>query len=410
MKDQESFNIMLNRKPVSLRRKSFGGQTGVGIYWRKRAIPTSVLPEEGDRLGQQRHEHQRPDAISDPSIDGNIACNNEDKGEAIKTKATVAKAATIPFVDNAGEVSSIGWDDELCRPIYYHRAVTSDDSIMFNDGDNQSDVDIDEDLSGRKNNESATEDYVPDEDNIGIRAGVNSDVNSNDGSTALWETSNNEENSDVPFRTTALTRKRIKTFGNRGKRQRPLSLILTQEDRDMEEEGIATCIDLGSRRISLESSTNVPSTEERDINNRVIQNEDRDSDSQNGDTPILRADVDKASNTSTNKPNKKGRSKKQRIDESSLEKARNYFANLDQTQSLTLDVALPPTVSSRVTRTSHRTNLNSPGINRAYQAYAESIRGCVNSGISPLSIKDYASSRKLHFKTKGEMVDGFLDD
>jgi hypothetical protein len=52
-------------------------------------------------------------------------------------------------------------------------------------------------------------------------------------------------------------------------------------------------------------------------------------------------------------------------------------------------------------------NFSSPGINREYEAYATAS---LESGISPLTIQDYAKSRKLHFSTKGELFDGFLDD
>ena len=89
----------------------------------------------------------------------------------------------------------------------------------------------------------------------------------------------------------------------------------------------------------------------------------------------------------------------------SLDKARDYFDQLDKTQPLlTLDSALSPTISSKVTRTIRKTNFASPGINKQYRAYSKSS---LNAGVTPLSIKDFASMRKLN---NGPIVDGFFDE
>ncbi|VEU35504.1 unnamed protein product [Pseudo-nitzschia multistriata] len=390
---------MLKRKPASMRRKSFGGQNGVGIYWRKRAIPTSVGAEGTDETDQKK---LLQDGTEFPKADtaGNsfAAETKEHQGEA---------KLAISLDDMADEVPIIGWDDDLCRPIYPYRAPPSDECAMLsNDDDNdEQNVGAEEDLSGRSSSNSTTEDSFLVEENTYTDA----DVDANESTSTHGEPANGEKNSNALFQFPPLTRRRTKTFGSRGKRPRPISLILSQEDRDMDAgESFSSSIDQGPRRVSLESSNSNSSTDEKDSSNIVNESEDSESGSKDGRTRTFGAG--KASAAAADKPGQARRSKKQRADESSLKKARDYFEKLDQTQSLTLDTAQSPTISSRVTRTSHKTNLDSPGINRSYRAYTEAIRGCGESGLSPLSIRDYVSSRRIHFENKGEMVDGFLDD
>ena len=177
--------------------------------------------------------------------------------------------------------------------------------------------------------------------------------------------------------------KKTRTFGDRGRRRRPLSLILMQDD---DEEAQMT-LEQNPRRVSVESSEDIAPAGEQEVGSDATVEE------------------------GTKQPKKTQKSKRRSNDPSnSLEKAREYFTNLDQTQALTLEAASSPPVSSRVTRTSRRTNLASPGMQEQYKAYVESIAGDGTSGISPLSVEDYASSRKLHFESKGKLVDGFLDD
>ncbi len=350
---------MFNAKPSSLRRKSFGGQKGIGIWWRKSSSPTSILSEEDDEIGvETRNRVQSSDAST-----ASVSSSTEEPLTKKKKGESASKKALSPGIRTADDSPMIGWDDDLCRPIY-HRSENHNYTIALVDS-------FDDEL---------------------VRAVSSSDTglaeaNETDTSTevidgdSLEATENDEEESaaDAPFRIPVLSRKRNRTFGNRAKRQRPLSLILTHDD----EEAPLTH-DRDARRVSLEALTVPARTEEEVI-----------------------------SDTQTEEQPKKGRrSKKPRSNDSSnsLEKAREYFANLDQTQPLTLDATLSPAVSSRVTRTRRKTNLNSPGITRKYKAYAESIAGDGSSGISPLSMKDYVSSRKLHFESKGELADGFLDD
>ena len=356
---------MFNAKPASLRRKSFGGQTGIGIWWRKSASPTSILSEEDDKIGV---EIRNRDLSSDASIASVSSITEEPLTK--KKGESASKKALSPGIRNADELPMIGWDDDLCRPIY-HRSENHNDTIALVDSFDDELVravsSSDTGLAEASETDGSTE--VIDEETPD-NAGDSLEAPGND---------EDEIAAGVPFRIPVLPRKRNRTFGNRAKRQRPLSLILTHDDEET-----PLNHDRDARRVSLESSTVTAQTEEEVISNN--QTEER--------------------------PKKGRRSQKPRSNDpsNSLEKAREYFANLDQTQPLTLDATLSPAVSSRVTRTRRKTNLTSPGITREYKAYAESIAGDASSGISPLSMKDYVSSRKLHFESKGELADGFLDD
>jgi len=428
---------MIKAKPVVfLRRKSFGGQSGVGIWWRKRSAPVSV-PSEDDEGSSTEKEL----ATSEDNTPNNS--NNTEEPRPAKRKqnnALASKTSSPPsYLRTSEEATILGWDDDLCRPIYHHQhrvdttttATTSDDSM----------VDTNEELlvravsSGDSGVAEASEtdvstDAVDDEsscldgekgdictDSVAILPAVAANVEPKAcrqaSSTAREE---DEDENGASFRIPALSRIRTtRTFGNRGKRRLPLSLILTQEQE--EETTPMTFVDRGSRRISLESSKDADEVEHRD------------SGSDSDEIGVMTLRTDHESSDQTQSKNKRRRSKKLPDNTNSLEKAREYFANLDQTQPLVLEYAtMSPPVSSRVTRTHRKTNLASPGINRAYKAYAKSIAGIGSgigngnngesngngdssgTGLSPLSIRDYASSRQLHFQNKGEIVDGFLDD
>lgn len=369
---------MIKAKSVSLRRKSFGGQTGVGIWWRKRSSPTSARSKDDDDETDNTFQKNKELSASPTSEDSPCKAAKKTK----KNNGPPTTPETPPFFLATRKEPIIGWDDDLCRPIY-HRDAKCDHResvppVSFVD-------------SGLVVETSDSGTYASDEDGQEIcdKAGgcldnAKGESRADSGSSTVFPSSlANQEPSSKACQAGGRdvipvpTRKRTRTFGNRSNRRRPLSLILTQ---DNEEEAFGE----GSRRVSLEPSEDaLPATGEEE----------------------------KASEPEQQPKAKERRSKRLRSSKNpSLENAREYFANLDKTQPLTLDSALSPQVSSRVTRTRRRTNLASPGMQRKYRAYAESISGDGHSGISPLSIRDFASSRKLHFENKGEIVDGFLDD
>jgi hypothetical protein len=456
---------MIRAKPVSLRRKSFGGQSGIGIWWRKRSYPTSVaVPAEEDE-----EERTQDDLSNDPSTteldttseDDNPNSNTieEPRPAEMKRKkkayASTSEISSPPsnYLRTSKEATILGWDDDLCRPIYHHQhrvdatatattATTSDDSLFDTSEELVRAVSSGDSGVAEASETDVSTDAVDDESSCleGEKGDVCTDsvailpaVAANNKKPkahrrASSSTASDEDEDEVSFRIPSLSRIRTtRTFGNRGKRRRPLSLILTQEQEAEAETDTTpmTVVDRGSRRISLES-----------VSKDADEVEHRDSGSDSDEVGRMTPPTDhESSNQKQSKTKRQRRSKKPQSDSNnsnSLEKAREYFANLDQTQPLVLEYATTsPPVSSRVTRTHRKTNLASPGINRAYKAYAKSIAGIGSGsgnrngngesngnangdssgpGLSPLSIRDYASSRQLHFQNKGEIVDGFLDD
>jgi len=394
---------MLKAKPVaSLRRKSFGGQSGIGIYWRKRSAPTSVPAEVEDDSDREKQSKYLSDVSSPGSTDDDNASCNVDASRSSKKQKVASEAATPPALLHctADESPVVGWDDDLCRPIYQHDRVSTgnenDNDLIraVSSGDGEiakateiDDASSDEEVTGSLNAVNA----CSDEDNNGI--GIDS-IASDDTRKSRKVTAKDSDDSSVSFQVPVLSRKRTRTFGNRRQRQRPLSLMLIQE-----EEALPITLNQKSRRVSLESSTESASMKEEKVCDAGAETVG------NGQQSCSQAKENRAET----KESKKRKQRKLQSD-AKLEKAREYFKDLDNTQTLTLDDALSPPVSSRVTRTHRRINLSSPGINREYQSYVEAIVGDGDSDILPLSIRDYASSRKLHYESKGEIVDGFLDD
>ena len=394
---------MLKAKPVaSLRRKSFGGQSGIGIYWRKRSVPTSVPAEVEDDSDREKQRKDLSDVSSPGSTDDDNASCNVDASKSSKKQKVVSEAVTPPALLHctADESPALGWDDDLCRPIYHHDRVSTGNEIdndlirAVSSGDGEiakateiDDASSDEEVTGSLNAVNA----CSDEDNNGI--GIDS-IASDDTRKSRKVTAKDSDDSSASFQVSVLSRKRTRTFGNRRQRQRPLSLMLIQE-----EEAIPITLNQDPRRVSLESSTESASMKEEKVCDAGAETVG------NGQQSCSQAKENRAET----KESKKRKQRKLQSD-AKLEKAREYFKNLDNTQTLTLDDALSPPVSSRVTRTHRRINLSSPGINREYQSYVEAIVGDGDSDILPLSIRDYASSRKLHYESKGEIVDGFLDD
>jgi hypothetical protein len=321
-----------------LRRKSFGGQT-LGIFWRKTSATTKVLVNEEKTDNRSKH--------NDSSIDIN---NTEKQRKSKNTK-------TIPIVDVSSSTDKvcagivIGWDDELCRPIYYRRPHSNSNNETTRDGDTST-------VSGYCE--------VVDEE---VK------VNDND---------NNRNMDTFPIPT---TRKRLKTFGNRSRHQRPLSLALSQEVCDVD-------VDDKEEEEKDEQQDETPMTTTTTATTTHTQQESRRVSLEFTDS--IRSENSKADKTR--------RRPKKRSSSGQLDRAREYFNRLDKTQQLTLDSALSPVKTSKITRTRRKTNFTSPGINREYEAYSKSS---VSSDVPPLSIKDFASMRKL--KT-GPIVDGFFDE
>jgi hypothetical protein len=330
--------IMLKcKRPLPLRRKSFGGQT-LGIFWRKTTTTTKVPVKEADE------EEQTNGRINN---DSSTIDDINDK----KTTKTISLDDASSSTDKVCAGIVVGWDDELCRPIYYRRPHSYGNETTC-DGDTST-------VSGYCG--------VLDEE-------------------VKVEDTNNKRNIDSTF-PIPTTRKRVKTFGNRSRHQRPLSLALSQEVCDIND-------DTEEEEENDEQQHGTPMTTTTETTPNTHQEESRRVSLEFTDS--IRSD--------NNNVDKTRRRSKKRSSSGQLDRARDYFNRLDETQQLTLDSALSPVKTSKITRTRRKTNFTSPGINREYEAYSKSS---VSSGVPPLSIKDFASMRKL--KT-GPIVDGFFDE
>lgn len=409
----------MKKKPVvPLRRKSFGGQT-LGIIWRKRAFePTKKKADEDDNINN--NNTNRIDACTNLSIDVNVNnCGKRAKSNAKKSKHNPRRigqdmrttTSAIPIIDVSSIQTKIGWDDILCRPIYYRSQTNDVHDCDISTVSGQSVTEAAEDngsigLERETTGGSTNHDRHNDIDSCSLESNTSSSLSSKN---------NRVESAFQSF--PVLTRTKSKTFASRDRR-RPMSLMLNQED-DEEEKGCrewdtharkveaaaaaATIIDRKFRRVSMESTrVDIRTSKTKDhhtivaTNMSMTRNSSESSDSyvQNSTETIQRQ-----------LSNGGGEENLLLNPHQSLDKARDYFDQLDKTQPLlTLDSALSPTISSKVTRTIRKTNFASPGINKQYLAYSKSS---LNAGVTPLSIKDFASMRKLN---NGPIVDGFFDE
>jgi len=408
-------NIML-KKPLPLRRKSFGGQT-LGIFWRKRTstpTTTSLSAEADEKQAKKRNN----------DICGDVKSKEEQNKKRKNSKVNRSLLRQETPVTNTEEARIIGWDDILCRPIYYRPCHGNDCDASTVSGHSGMEEEVD---SGSERKTETAESHVrhvtdssldfnecyPTEDNDNIKSNyVVNDPYETDIDYSI--------ESFKPF--SVPTRKKAKTFGSRGLHRRPLSLTLIQEDcnvDDTKEEkneeqdthkntAATTTIHRGSRRVSLEF---MESNSHRAKNDGIrFDSSNKNNSELHNDTPAFRiGNSSLDSNRKTCPRSHKWSSSDGEgfppNPQSSLDRARDYFSHLDKTQPLlTFDSALSPAISSKITRTRRKTNFTSPGINRNYQAYSKSS---VHSGVTPLSIKDFASMRKLK---NGQIVDGFFDE
>jgi hypothetical protein len=395
------------RKP----RQAFGGKTGTGIWWRER-----TLPDEDD-----------PAAVSDaPTTNRNSNISDIQVEEALATSETGLKGAADSTVAVASSIRPnnglsgtmiisddeilVEWDEDLCRPIYRHQKDRND-KIMSSYANNGVRDKEDDHVEARHQHGST----VPHHHNYGTSR-----------SPFFAPEGEGFENHPLALAPPAVfTHNKVKhkrfatkTFANR--RQRPLTFIQLMEvespcspcSTSDDVEGKAESETPTAKRSRIVPSASVTIPAQREVPQqptlRLVSVSTEKGPTQTAHPSHTHSAVnspedifefvseDGAGQTpSCSVPNP----------HSSLERARNYFAKLDQTQSLTLDASSSPAVSSRVTRTSRRADLSSPRFKNEYHAYAKESAA---SGVPPLTIQDYASSRREHFRKK-ELFDGFLD-
>lgn len=427
------------KKPVPLRRKSFGGQT-LGIIWRKRAFaePTKMKAD----VFKTNRIHRNSDNL-DFDVDVNVSVNVESDGTQNKsskkhkrgsyrqlrrgttptatacttttsTSGTLTTNASTPIVNVSFEenVQLIGWDESLCRPIYYRRPDLNDCDVSTVSGASKSLMEAEQRAEKQVNNMNVSSDNVNDRFH-------------HNGESKVFQRCHNDADADADadrcrylkiesFKKTipVLSRIRAKTFASRDRHpRRPLSLVLTQDEsngdvnnetqekrcREQNRNVTAAAVKMTDQRCSRFSAKKSVGALGR-TSSKKQRNDNRNS----SDIATAKESFEY---TDSSRQHEGGRIVLN--PKLSLERARDYFYQLDKTQPLlTLDSAVSPHISGKVTRTIRKTNFASPGIQRQYLAYSKSS---VNSDITPLSIKDFASMRKLK-KSSGQILDGFFDD
>eukprot|EP00980_Cylindrotheca_fusiformis_P017895 scaffold5682_cov140-Cylindrotheca_fusiformis.AAC.6 len=270
----------------------------------------------------------------------------------------------VPPPTSSNELSkAVGWDEDLCRPIY---------PPSNNNNENSNKEASEEGEETRNNNDDA-------------------DANASTGDRKKGKKLLKSRLAEAPIK------RCNKTFG--GRKRTPVSFLLLNANQEI---------------VSSPSSTNSSSCESK--NNGLP-------------TTSSKADATEEESTSTldftaedkEKPAISNQKKKRHIltqEENALLKAKQYFEQLDTTQTLTIEnsgdastatssTKNPTSIHrSKITRTSRKVNLTSPGFSQEYKAYAKASQ---ESGVSPLSKHQYAYSRREYFR-KTELFDGFFDE
>jgi hypothetical protein len=286
-------------------RRSFGGSHGV--WWRNRKLPRVALSSEDEET-----------AIPFPSLTE----GNEEENELI------------------------GWDEDLCRPIY----TNANENKLVSDDGNREEDDEEEDPPSK-----------------------------------LSFTFN------VPVR-------RHKSFG--GRTRLPVSLELLEANR----EGI-----MSSTYLSPANSIPTSPGKTDEISGKDVVDDSSKTLTKSQDSLDFPGNCVDGDQNETNRKGKRKR-KILKVEDVSILKAKRYFQQLDDTHTLNLDLSQSPLrkKSSKVIRTSRRINLGSPGITREYRSYAEAMSSGDDS-VKPLTLVQYAHSRRDYFR-HAEMYDGFFDD
>ena len=478
-------------------KKSFGGKTGV--WWR------------ADNDDNNNEEEEQVDAVDNNDDDGGVVKEETLKEPTETVVGTSSDGSSISnddvistenikgtTIDNPDDIDKkeqddksddddddddqqlrrqqntrkscwddvrMGWDDDLCRPIYYHgpQATSSPSPLLASSHDSDSD-----------DGEEGGQDKNIDEDEHGDDVSV--DLPTSPSSSLLLKTpggksndrdiddDDEEEEDDLSVEeresdeeTMPAIKKRRRnqqTFGRQRNKRRAIASLIVMDDHESEEDGEEEDI---STSLSSPGSEPKPTTknflteENEDLqkqNNELLHPARRVSTSPlpsqltNGDAVddandieisafdfIAEDSIDEPS-SSVSKTTQSRKGKKNTVNRvlvtsrkngghnssssyhdapnprSSLDDARDYFAKLDETHSLTVDNSETPVVSSRITRTIRGVDLASPGLHVDYESYVEAT---ASTGVTPLPIQHFASSRRMNLRQRGDLFDGFLD-
>jgi hypothetical protein len=371
--------------PHSRPRRSFGGKGG--IWWRKKLIRSS-LPD-----GKANNDKNK--------TDDSVESSSEQKTEQNKTASLQSTAAAALVAPTATTLAnSIGWDPVKCRPIYHHDVQHDVVSSGSDANNNDDDDDDDDDASDESSNNGKMEDFfetaMPPQPHV---QRIKRSYGSKKTPFSLFMDSDT-----VPFESSIGSKKRRQVeqpsssesscdFPASSTKELPRQVSEGLEEPNKDSNDRSQPPGISSRRRCRDKHKN---------------NKEQDSSSSTGDATTndtLDFAPDKQDNNNKVTISKKDFQLQQPSCNTSLLEARAFFERLDATQELKCDSSDTPQVSSKAFRTSRNLHLSSPGLSKEYQAYA---RASNESGVTPLSIKEYAGYRSGFFRRR-DLFEGFLD-
>ncbi|KAG7360541.1 hypothetical protein IV203_035640 [Nitzschia inconspicua] len=328
-------------------KQTFGGQTGSGIWWRKRFAELETVDDGNDIAASLSVDdvssednsvsEEKELTVNDPFSATVGRCQvldseEEEIGNDVEISSSPTAMPTSDFHQHNSQLQqSIGWDDDLCRPIYYQHS----DLVVSSEGDDDSDGTVVENEDGQTQQEEE-----------------------------IHKTNEDIKNKDLPLPFVSVPKKSHKkqrTYGDRQAVRPPFSLVLSRQDcfspeqKEANEEETVESQDGKGRRTSkrrfattktmphtMDSLVGLPSPQNSNHvstpqkNRRVSTSPDMDSDKDAHGTgqDIFAFDTTK----STNQAKKRARL------ERSLIRERDFFKELDKTQKLNVeDAASTPT-------------------------------------------------------------------
>jgi hypothetical protein len=333
-------------------------------------------------------KNKTDDSVESPSD------QNTEQNKTASLQSTAAAAALAPTLTPS---NSIGWDPVKCRPIYHHDVVSSGSDANNNDDDDDDDDDASDESSDNGKMEDFFETAMPQQPHV---QRIKRSYGSKKTPFSLFMNSDT-----VPFESSI------------GKKRRPVEQPSSSESNDLPASNTSTMEQESSLPRQVSQGLVEPSKDSNDksqppgISSKrrcrdKHKNKEQES-SSTGNATTTKDSLDFA----PDKPDddkvliSKDHQLQQPSCNTSLLEARAFFERLDATQELKCDSSETPQVSSKAFRTSRNLHLSSPGISKEYQAYA---RASNESGVTPLSIKEYAVNRSGFFRRR-DLFEGFLD-
>jgi hypothetical protein len=224
-------------------RYAFGGMTGTGIWWKKRYTYHEMGKDSSAKLPKLRERddkmktHQSKSSVSVLQdldhpvstttgagqldlLDNDCHTNNDPSSSPIPPRIDLPVAAAVDNHSQHSKGQTIGWDDDLCRPIYYHQGdiILSRSVCSVEDDDGDNGHELGKVFQGQC-----------DSGDKAIHEKYHLDTNGCDDITLP---------TSLPFTIVPdkSRRMKLKTFGGRTALRRPFSLVLSQQQQELSPE------------------------------------------------------------------------------------------------------------------------------------------------------------------------------